>query len=206
MSRYIITSSELYHYGVKGMKWGVRKEEYKSMNRQQKRATKEAFYKTEGGQRSLKATTHATVWGTILGTPLGGIIAGLTTNAIMNRKANELIASDLASAGKKLVDESNNKKISSLTSKNSDRTESKRVAAIKKRVTGQDSDGKPAFLMSQQELAQFSKQYEARRQSTLNRYHNASNAATKQRLQRELDQMENDYLSIVEQDYWYADD
>lgn len=32
--------SDIYHYGVKGMKWGVRKSEYRSMSRDQKRLAK----------------------------------------------------------------------------------------------------------------------------------------------------------------------
>ena len=41
-----MTELELYHYGVKGMKWGVRKAEYKAMSRSQKRQTK-AQYKQD---------------------------------------------------------------------------------------------------------------------------------------------------------------
>ena len=33
-------SSDICHYGVKGMKWGVRKSEYKSMSRDQKKLAK----------------------------------------------------------------------------------------------------------------------------------------------------------------------
>ena len=32
--------SDIYHYGVKGMKWGVRKSEHRSMSRDQKRLAK----------------------------------------------------------------------------------------------------------------------------------------------------------------------
>lgn len=34
---------ELWHYGVKGMKWGVRKADYNSMNKQQKKAAKKEY-------------------------------------------------------------------------------------------------------------------------------------------------------------------
>lgn len=34
---------ELWHYGVKGMKWGVRKADYSSMNKQQKKAAKKEY-------------------------------------------------------------------------------------------------------------------------------------------------------------------
>ena len=37
--------NELMHYGVPGMKWGVRKSEYRSMNRSQRKATKTEYKK-----------------------------------------------------------------------------------------------------------------------------------------------------------------
>ena len=36
-------SSDICHYGVKGMKWGVRKSEYRSMSRDQKKLTKAEY-------------------------------------------------------------------------------------------------------------------------------------------------------------------
>lgn len=41
MSTYILYSSELYHHGVKGMKWGVRKAQKKEA-RAERRATRQA--------------------------------------------------------------------------------------------------------------------------------------------------------------------
>ena len=44
MSDYILTSNgELYHHGVKGMKWGVRKSDYGSMSRSAKRQTRRTY-------------------------------------------------------------------------------------------------------------------------------------------------------------------
>ena len=46
---------ELYHYGVKGMKWGVRKKAHNSSNRSRKKEIKKEYYKTPEG-RIKKAT------------------------------------------------------------------------------------------------------------------------------------------------------
>lgn len=74
-------NNELYHYGVKGMKWGVRKSVYKSMNRQQRRETRKKYYETPEGK-----VVKATKIGTLLGGPLGGVIAG----SIASKKVNNI--------------------------------------------------------------------------------------------------------------------
>ena len=83
MGDYIIHRSneenELYHHGVKGMKWGVRKSEYKSMTRQQRKEQRKKYYDTPEG-KIKKATTI----GTVLGGPIGGIIAGSVAAKKMN--------------------------------------------------------------------------------------------------------------------------
>ena len=44
--------SDISHYGVKGMKWGVRKSEYKSMSRDKKKSVK-AEYKARRRDQKL---------------------------------------------------------------------------------------------------------------------------------------------------------
>lgn len=104
---------ELYHYGVAGMKWGVRKSVYKSMNKQQRRETRKKYYETPEG-KIKKATTI----GTILGGPLGGVIAGgITAKKQKNISQNILetktsgISQKTKSKGKKAVEKYKTSKI-----------------------------------------------------------------------------------------------
>lgn len=189
----LYSEDELYHYGVKGMKWGVRKAEYKAMNRTQRRNTRKQYLNTPEGK-----IHRATVLGTIFGGPLVGSAIGL----IANKKYNFDSVRVSASKGKKIIDENANKKVSELSTK----TESKRVADIKSRVTGRKENGKPAFMMSQEELNDFSATYERRRKTLTESYKKTTDEKSKQRIRNEYDRLEEDYLSVVEQDFWYADD
>lgn len=92
MNNYYISSSnnELYHYGIKGMKWGVRKEQYKAMNRHQRKATREKYYQTTEGKK-YKVSRNAII-GTVLGGPLVGVAAGLVTakrNGLLQKRVSQ---------------------------------------------------------------------------------------------------------------------
>ena len=65
---------ELMHYGVLGMKWGVRRSEYRSMSKSQRKTQREKYLKTPEGK-----IERATRIGTVLGGPLAGIVAGSIT-------------------------------------------------------------------------------------------------------------------------------
>ena len=55
--KYSMSSDELYHYGVKGMKWGVHKSVYKSMNKQQRKAQRQKYKQSPEG-RIKRATNN----------------------------------------------------------------------------------------------------------------------------------------------------
>lgn len=178
---------ELYHYGVKGMKWGVRKESYKAMNKAQRKETRRAYWNTyEGKMRKY------TVWGTTIAGPLGGVIGG----TIGHMKYKDISPKALE-AGKNKIDRIKSEPV---------KTESKRVSDIKSRVTGKKEDGKPAFLMTGDEHEKFYADYERHKSSLVKQRNNATDAASKKRLTDQIDQLENDFLSVVEQDFWYSDD
>lgn len=212
MSKYILMHgvfadvNELYHYGVKGMKWGVRKDEYKAMTRKQRKKLQDDYFKTEAGSAAIKRLNKNTTIGVLLGGPLGGVIAGFSTLKRIGESVPPASTEKTVTAGKSVVSKNASKKVSELTDKNSTKTESKVVASIKERVTGKKENGKPAFLMSEKELTDFRNSYQDRRNSMLKQYRNTSDPATKNNIASQLDRMENDYLNVVEQDFWYADD
>ena len=86
---------QLYHYGVKGMKWGVRKDEYKSASRSRKKEIRKEYYKTPEGRLKKAATL-----GTMFGGPLGGIIAG----SIANKRMSSVDKTTIEKGKKKVKD------------------------------------------------------------------------------------------------------
>lgn len=188
-------NNELYHYGVKGMKWGVRKSEYRAMNRAQRKKQRQEYNKTPQG-RIERATKIAT----ILGGPIAGIIAG----GITAKRVKDVSQKNVDDVSQKTIDKGKDavEKISSVANK----TESKRVAELKSRITGKKENGKPAFLMSEEEFDDLDNIYMQRRKELGDKIKAAKNVETKNRLIEQADRLEDDYLSIVEQDYWYYED
>ena len=87
-------NNELYHYGVKGMKWGVKKSVYKDMTKSQRRKAKKEYLKTEEGKQ-YKSRKKAAIKGAVIG---GAAAAGAIAAAPV-----------LYKIGKKTVDGVKNK-------------------------------------------------------------------------------------------------
>ena len=87
------------HYGVKGMKWGVRKEVYDSSSRSRKKEIRQEYYRTPEG-RVKKATTI----GTALGGPLVGIVAGSITARKIEKEVGAIKNNKLSSVDKKVTE------------------------------------------------------------------------------------------------------
>ena len=74
-------SNELYHHGVKGMKWGVRKEDYKAMSRADRKATRNKFYRDNPNENRKK---RAGRYGIAIGGNTGaavGVLGGAAAGA-----------------------------------------------------------------------------------------------------------------------------
>lgn len=93
-------NSELQHYGVNGMKWGIRKTEYKSMNRKQRKEVRKKYYNTPEGK-----IERASRIGTFFAGPLGGIIAG----SIATKRVSD-ISKQTIDRGKRELEKYNNTK------------------------------------------------------------------------------------------------
>ena len=84
------SKDELKHYGVHGMKLGVRKERYKAMNRHERKKTREEYYRTEEGKQYK--VRRNTIIGTVLGGPVVGIASGLITakrNGLLEKRVSQ---------------------------------------------------------------------------------------------------------------------
>lgn len=82
-------NTELYHHGVKGMKWGVRKSEYKTMTRHQRREIRKAYLETPEGKKKMKKAAAA---GAIIATTTAlASIAALSVDELKYRSDKKKI-------------------------------------------------------------------------------------------------------------------
>ena len=116
--------NELYHYGVKGMKWGVRKEVYNSSSRSRKKEIRKEYYKTPEG-RIKKATTI----GRILGGPLVGIVAGSITARKIEKEVGAIKNNKLSSVNNKVI-EKGRKKVEALSNNGKIETDEQKIKRL----------------------------------------------------------------------------
>ena len=201
-----MTENEIYHFGVKGMKWGVRKDRYKAASKAERKAIREEYRKTPVGRMEKSAS---------IGALIGGVPGALIAQTITYRKFGptekaiyQSYAKGVEIVGTTLKKHENTtaSEMSKSVSVVSAKTQSKRVADLKSRVTGKKEDGKPAFLMSEKEYADFDAKYEQRKSALSKQLKSATSESSKKRIGEQLTRLENDYLSVVEQDFWYSDD
>lgn len=125
-----VQDTELYHYGVKGMKWGVRKSAYNSLNRQQRKEVRKKYYNTPEG-KIKKATTI----GTFLVGPLGGVIAG----SITSKRIGDISKSSI-DKGKREVEKHKNVKIKTISQKTYDKFHADDIEGIVQNMSKEQYD------------------------------------------------------------------
>lgn len=116
-----LDNNTLYHYGVKGMKWGVRKDRYKSMSKSQRQKTQKKFYddhedriKRGGNLGGNIAGIAGGIAGGLLGGPsgafAGGAIGGAAGSLIGMKTSISRINKEISNRGRRKVRKQLNKK------------------------------------------------------------------------------------------------
>ena len=121
---YDYTDDDLMHYGVKGMKWGVRKEVYNSSSRSRKKEIRKEYYRTPEG-RIKKATTI----GTALGGPLVGVVAGSITARKIEKELGAIKNNKLSSVNNKVI-ENGRKKTEALLNNGKIETDEQKIKRL----------------------------------------------------------------------------
>ena len=114
-------SKELYHYGIKGMKWGIRKDEYNSMtNDQQRKVRKEYKQDEKWKKKATSRKSYNKVWNNSVDTfnsRLKEINASIKNGSIKKmdaqykQKFNEIMNSSLSEVAKSTTSPSGRYKV-----------------------------------------------------------------------------------------------
>ena len=137
---YDYTDEDLMHYGVKGMKWGVRKEVYNSSSRSRKKEIRKEYYRTPEG-RIKKATTI----GTVLGGPLAGMVAGSITARKIEKEVGAIKHNKLSSVDNKVI-EKGRKEAEALLNNGKIETDEQK---IKRRMSEGKVNPKSSYIFNQ---------------------------------------------------------
>lgn len=196
------SEDELAHFGVKGMKWGVRKSEYKSMSKSQRKAQRQKYKQTS----EYKVVNRAYFVGTFLGGPIAGAVAAL----IANKKLNSISSKNIEK-GKEYVDKNAN----NVTKTNTQNTRDLKGNAKTLKDAGidpywapagkirlsQTTNKTPYFALDEKGRAAVDREYESKRASLQKRLGTASTKSKKDSIYQELDELEEEYLTIRERDW-----
>ena len=137
---YDYADEDLMHYGVKGMKWGVRKEVYNSSSRSRKKEIRKEYYRTPEG-RIKKATTI----GTVLGGPLAGMVAGSITARKIEKEVGAIKHNKLSSVDNKVI-EKGRKEAEALLNNGKIETDEQK---IKRRMSEGKVNPKSSYIFNQ---------------------------------------------------------
>lgn len=102
MANYIIIDGELYHHGVKGMKWGVRKKDNRAYASRSKRRTKHTARKGSAKDAVIRLAKDPRVQIGVAAT--AGIIAGALGNMPVASMMATRVISKTLNYGDMLID------------------------------------------------------------------------------------------------------
>ena len=201
LSELYHSEDELAHYGVVGMKWGVRKSEYKSMSKTQRKAQRKKHKQT--AEYKVK---KAVAVGTLVGGPLVGVVAGLVSNKKLNS-----ISSKNVEKGKEYVDKNANNATKTNTQSARDLKGNAKIlkdagvdpywAPTGKIRLSQTTNKTPYFALDEKGRAAVDREYESKRANLQKRLGAASTKSKKDSIYQELDELEEEYLTIRERDW-----
>ena len=173
-------NNELYHYGVKGMKWGVRrarKQQATALRKHNQYMTK--YQKATSKGDSKKAGRYASeAW------------KQRAKLELATKKIRELDPDSYKKAEEKVRQWIADSQAKSSTSSSTNSS-----------TSGTSKQKKRYIEMNEAERQKFDDNYTNKRKRLIDQYKSATSDSEKERIRKRVDQLENDYLNEVEQDW-----